>query len=59
MFCESLDVGSVSLATGTSWSPGQCPCWSCLRDTVLGVEGCTGHGSGALTKDSLCAPGSV
>lgn len=54
--CESL---GVSLGAGTSWSPGQCPCWSCLWDTVLGVEGCTGHGLGVLTKDSLCVPGST
>lgn len=53
MVCESLDVGSVTLATGTSWSPGQCLCRSCLRGTVLAVEDCTGHGLGALTKGSL------
>lgn len=47
MVCESL---GVSLGAETSWSSGQCPCWSCLWDTVLGVEGCTGHDLGVLKK---------
>lgn len=57
MVCESLDIENVSLAAGTSWSPGQCLCWSCLQDTVLGVKGHTGHGLGVLAKDSLCVLG--
>lgn len=56
MVCDSLDVANLSLAAGTSWSPGQCLCWMRLQETVLGVEGCTGHGLGILTKDSLCMP---
>lgn len=46
MVCESL---GVHLGAETSWSGGQCPCWSCLWDTVLGVEGCTADDLGVFT----------